>query len=176
MDFKDPKTLGPIIGIVIFLAVFSFRMSRARKQQPLKLEWMWVMPLFLVLAAGSLLWQFPPQGLEWLWLAVVFAIGGAIGWQRGRMMAITVDPTTHNLNQQASPAAMILLVGLVVIRLGLRSVLTEEANVLHITVNFVTDAFVILGVGLLTITRLEMFLRARKLLDQARAAKAASAV
>lgn len=173
MDFGDPKTVGPIIGIVIFLAIFGWRMSRARRQRPLKLEWMWVMPLILVLAAGSLLWQFRPQGLEWLWLALVFAVGGAIGWQRGRMMTITVDPETHDLNQQASPAAMILLVGLVAIRFGLRSVLTEEAGVLHLTVNFITDAFVVLAVGLLTITRLEMFLRARKLLAQARAAQAA---
>ena len=173
MDFGDPKTVGPIIGIVIFVAIFGFRMSRARQQRPLKLEWMWVMPLILILAAGSLLWQFRPQGLEWLWLALVFAIGGAIGWQRGRMMTITVDPETHNLNQQASPAAMILLVGLVAIRLGLRSVLTEEAGALHITVNFITDAFVILGVGLLGVTRLEMFLRARRLLSEARSAKAA---
>ena len=126
--------------------------------------------LILILLASSLLWQFPPQGMEWLWIALVFAVGGAVGWQRGRMMTITVDPVTHDLNQQASPAAMILLVGLVVIRLGLRSVLTEEASVLHLTVNFITDAFVILGVGLLTVTRLEMFLRARKLLIEARAA------
>lgn len=173
MDISDPKTLGPIIGIVIFLLIFGFRMTRARQPRPLKLEWMWVMPLILVVAAGSLLWQFRPVGLEWLWLALVFAIGGAIGWQRGRMMTITVDPETHNLNQQASPAAMILLVGLVAIRYGLRSVLTEEASVLHITVNFITDAFVILGVGLLGVTRLEMFIRARKLLGEARAARTA---
>ncbi|MBI5942265.1 MAG: DUF1453 family protein [Caulobacterales bacterium] len=170
MDFRDPKTVGPIIGIVIFLAIFSLRMMRSRQQRPLKLEWLWVTPAVLILMSGFLLWQFRPQGLEWLRLAVIFAIGGAIGWQRGRMMTITVDPATHDLNQQASPAAMILLVGLVAIRLGLRSVLTEEAGALHITVNFITDAFVILGVGLLGVTRLEMFLRARKLLSQARAA------
>lgn len=173
MDFSSPRTLGPIIGVVIFLAIFSLRMMRSRQQRPLKLEWLWVTPAVLVLLAGSLLWQFRPQGLEWLWLALIFAVGGAIGWQRGRMMTITVDPVTHDLNQQASPAAMFLLVGLVVIRMGLRSVLTEEASVLHLTVNFITDAFVVLAVGLLTVTRLEMFLRARKLLAEVRGARVA---
>lgn len=173
IDLKDPKTVGPIIGIVIFLVIFSFRLMRSRQQRRLKLEWLWITPTILVVLTGFLLWQFRPQGMEWLWLAVVLVIGGAIGWQRGRMMAITVDPQTHDLNQQASPAAMILLVGLVVIRFGLRSVLTEEASVLHLTVNFITDAFVVLAVGLLTVTRLEMFLRARKLLEQARAARTA---
>ena len=40
MDFGDPKTVGPIIGIVIFLVIFGFRMTQARQQRPLKLEWM----------------------------------------------------------------------------------------------------------------------------------------
>jgi hypothetical protein len=85
-------------------------------------------------------------------------------------MAITVDPQTHMLNQQASPAAMIFLVVLVAIRFGLRSVLTEEAGALHVSAAFVTDVFVVFAVGLLAVTRLEMFLRARRLLDEARAA------
>lgn len=173
MDGGGPEGIGPIIGVVIFLVIFGWRMSRARQQRPLKLEWLWVTPVVLILLTASLLWQFRPQGLEWLWLALVFAVGGAIGWQRGRMMTITVDPETHNLNQQASPAAMILLVGLVAVRYGLRSVLTEEAGALHITVNFITDAFVVLAVGLLTVTRVEMFLRARKLLAEVRGASAA---
>lgn len=173
MDFSNPQTFGPLIGIAIFLVIFGFRMTRARQQRRLRLEWLWITPVILIVLAGFLLWQFRPQGLEWLWLTVIFGIGGAIGWWRGRMMTITVDPVTHDLNQQASPAAMFLLVGLVVIRMGLRTVLTEEASVLHLTVNFITDAFVILAIGLLTVTRLEMFLRARKLLDEARALKAA---
>lgn len=170
MDFKDPQTVGPLIGVVIFLAIFSLRMMRSRQQRPLKLEWMWVMPVVLVTMTGLLIWQSPPHGVEWVWLAAVAAIGGAIGWQRGRMMTITVDPETHALNQQASPAAMILLLGLFAVRFGLRSVLTEEASVLHLSVAFITDAFVVLALGLLTVTRAEMYLRARKLLDQAKVA------
>lgn len=172
MDFSNPQTVGPIIGVVIFLAIFGLRMTRARQARPLKLEWMWVMPVFLLTMTSLLIWQSPPQGLEWLWLALVFALGGAIGWQRGRMMAITVDPVTHTLNQQASPAAMFLLLGLFALRFGLRSVLTEEASLLHLSVAFITDAFVVMALGLLTITRLEMFLRARNLLTEAKSAGA----
>lgn len=172
MDFRDPQTLGPIIGVAIFLAIFTFRMARGRQARPLKLEWMWVMPLFLVSMTALLIRQSPPQGMEWAWLALVFVLGGAIGWQCGRMMAITVDPVTHTLNQQASPAAMFLLLGLFAVRFGLRSVLTEEASVLHLSVAFITDAFVVMALGLLTVTRLEMFLRARRLLADAKSAGA----
>lgn len=168
MDFRDPETLGPIIGIVIVAAVMGFRLIRGQKPRPLKLEWMWLMPAVLVFVAGSLVWQMPPKGLEWLWLAIALLVGAAIGWQRGRMMAITVDPETHALNQQASPAAMIFLLGLVGVRYLLREGLQVEAQAWHLSVAFVTDVFVVFALGLLTVSRLEMFLRARRLLEAAR--------
>lgn len=170
MDFKDPQVVGPLIGIVVLIVVMGFRFSRANTARPLKLEWLWIMPAYLIAVSAFLLWQFPPQGLEWLWLTIAFAVGGALGWQRGRMMAITIDPETHTLSQTTSRAALFFLVALVALRFGLRSVLTEEAGVLHLSLAFLTDVFVIFAVGLLGVTRLEMFLRARTLLAKARAA------
>lgn len=170
MSALDRETIGPLIGIAVLVVVMSIRLLRGQKQRPLKLEWMWVMPLVLIALACALISQFPPQGLEWLWLTLAFGAGAALGWQRGRLMAITVDPQTHMLNQQASPAAMIFLVVLVAIRFGLRSVLSEEAGALHLSAAFLTDVFVVFAVGLLAVTRLEMFLRARRLLEDARAA------
>lgn len=172
MDFRDPETLGPIIGIAIVAVVMGFRLTRGQKQRPLKLEWLWVTPAVLVLVAGSLVWQMPPRGLEWFWLTVALLIGAAIGWQRGRMMTITVDPETHALNQQASPAAMIFLLALVGIRYLLREGLQAEAQAWHLSVAFVTDVFVVFALGLLTVSRLEMLLRARRLLVAARASAA----
>jgi NAD/NADP transhydrogenase beta subunit len=169
----SPQTIGPLIGIVVFGAVMAFRFSRARKARPLKLEWMWVLPAVLVLATASLLWQMPPHGFEWAWLVLAFAIGGAIGWYRGRMMTITVDPATHDLNQQASPAALIFLVALVAVRYALREGLSAEAQAWHLSAAFLTDVFVVFAMGLLSVTRLEMFIRARRLLTDARAAKTA---
>lgn len=164
------QSLGPLIGIGVAAAFMIFRLTRAQKARPLKLEWMWILPLVLLLATAALLWQMPPSGLEWLGLAVAFAIGGGVGWQRGRMMKITVDPETHALNQQASPAAIIFLVALVAVRYGLREGLSAEAEAWHLSAAFLTDVFVVFAMGLLTVTRLEMFIRARRLLADARAA------
>lgn len=166
----SPQTMGPLIGVGVAAAFMIFRLTRARKSKPLKLEWLWVLPLVLLLATGALLWQMPPRGLEWLWLALAFALGGAIGWQRGRMMKITVDPETHDLNQQASPAAIIFLVALVAVRHGLREGLSAEAEAWHLSAAFLTDVFVVFAMGILSVTRLEMFLRARRLLADAKAA------
>lgn len=173
IDFKDPNVIGPLIGVVVLVAVMGLRLARANTARPLKLEFLWIMPVFILAMAGLLMWQMPPQGVEWLWLVVALAAGGAVGWQRGRMMAITVDPETHNLSQTQSRAAVFFLVALVAVRFGLRSLLTEEAAALHLSLAFVTDVFVVFAVGLLGVTRLEMFIRARRLLTEARAAKAA---
>lgn len=169
MNFQDPQTLGLLIGGVIFAAIMAFRFARVRQARPLKLEWLWLTPTLLIAGAVVLMWRMPPHGLEWLWLAVAVGVGAIIGWQRGRMMKITVDPETHALNQQASPAALIFLLALFVVRRVLDTALHAEAQAWHLSAAFVTDVFLVFAVGLLTATRAEMFVRARRLLDAARA-------
>jgi len=171
VNFRDPQVISTAIAIVVVITVMAFRFSRANTARPLKLEFLWIMPAWLIAVTAFLLWQMPPHGSEWLLLAVAFVIGGALGWQRGRMMAITVDPETHTLSQTTSRAALFFLVGLIALRFGLRTVLTEEASILHLSIAFVTDVFVVFAVGLLGVTRLEMYLRASRLLAQARAAR-----
>lgn len=172
IDLKDPNVIGPLIGVLVLVAVMGFRLARANTARPLKIEFLWIMPAYLVAVTGFLLWQMPPRGLEWLWLVVAFLIGAGLGWQRGRMMAIDIDPETHTLSQTQSRAAVLFLIALVAVRFGLRSVLTGEASALHLSLAFVTDVFVVFAVGLLGVTRLEMFIRARRLLTEARAARA----
>lgn len=168
----DWQTIGPLIGISIALFFMTLRLFRARQAKPLRLEWLWVMPAILLLAAGALIWQMPPRGLEWLWLAVALGVGAGVGWQRGRMMTITVDPETHALNQQASPAAIVFLIALVGVRYLLKEGLSAEAEAWHLSAAFLTDVFVVFAVGLLTATRVEMFVRARRMLAEARTARA----
>jgi hypothetical protein len=57
---------------------------------------------------------------------------------------------------------------LIIVRQGLRL----EASTLGFNLAFVTDLLVVFALGLFAATRLEMYLRARRLLDQARAAGA----
>jgi membrane protein CcdC involved in cytochrome C biogenesis len=86
------------------------------------------------------------------------------------MMTITVDPETHELNQSASPLAILFLLGLMVVRIGMKEGLAAEASTLHLSAAFLTDVFVVFAMGLLTVTRVEMFIRARRMLDEARSA------
>ncbi len=174
MDHQNQKLISYFIYGVIIALVFFFRMRRLTQERRLKLELMWIMPAFMVAAMVALFLQFPPHGMDWLWLGAVFAVGAAIGWWRGKLIPIAIDPETHLLNTKPSPAALIFLLGLFVVRFGLRAYLESQASALHLSIALLTDGFVVLAVGLFAVSRLEMALRAWNLLKAARAAKAAA--
>ena len=167
----DPKLMPYIIGLPIMATVLFFRFRGVGQDRPLKVELMWIVPTILIVMAGLLTWVSHPVGVQWLWLVAAFAVGGAIGWWRGRLVAISVDPQTHALTSRTSQLAMLFLVALIAIRFGLRGVIEANAAKLGMNLNLVGDIFVVFAVGLLGMTRLEMFLRAMKLLNEARAGK-----
>lgn len=170
----DPKLMPYLIGLPIMATVLFFRFRGVGRDQPLKVELMWIWPTLLIVMAGLLTWVSHPAGAQWLWLAAAFAVGGAIGWWRGKLMAITVDPETHALTSRTSRVAMLFLLGIIAVRYGLREVIDANAASLGMNINLVSDLFVVFAVGLLGMTRLEMFLRAMRLLGEARAAKSAA--
>ncbi|MDQ0463153.1 hypothetical protein QO010_000901 [Caulobacter ginsengisoli] len=164
-----------LIGLPIMALVLFFRFRRVGQDRPLKVEWMWIVPTIMIVMAGLLTWVTKPAGQQWLWLASAAVVGGAIGWYRGKLMAITVDPETHALTSRTSQLAMLFLLALIAVRFGLRAVIDEYAAQWHVSINLVSDAFVVFAVGLLGVTRLEMFLRAMKLLAEARSQRPSSA-
>jgi hypothetical protein len=161
---------GIVIAIVLFLRLRS--MNRERR---LKLEFMWVLPAIMIATMVALFLQFPPHGMDWVWLGVIFLVGGSIGWLRGKLIPISIDPDTHLLNTKPSPAAIIFLLALFVIRFALKALLEAEASTWHLNAVLLTDGFVVLGVGLFAVSRIEMALRAWGLLRAARASSAAAA-
>ena len=163
-----------LIGGVIFVLIMAWRLRSMSQTRPLRLELLWVTPaVFVALTALTLAPQ-PPQGIEWAYLGVALAIGGAFGWWRGKLMRITIDPETHALNVRASPAGMIFIVAIIAVRFALRGVAMDQASSLHLSVGVITGAFMAFAVGLFGVQRLEMFLRASRMLGDARAAKASA--
>jgi len=151
------------LGLV--LIVMALRMRGMSRMRPLKLGSLWIVPAIYLAVT---IWMFvllPPVG--WVAIASVGAllIGAAVGWQRGKMMHIHVDPETHALNQKASPAAMFFLVILIVVRTGARSLLGAES---HVSPAMLTDPLIAFALGMFTLTRLEMYLRAKRLLEEVR--------
>jgi len=170
------SSIQPLLFVIPLVALaLLVRLRRMAKARPLKLEMLWITPVIFTGLAALTLSQYPPTGFDIVWLLVALALGGVLGWYRGRAMTITVDPETHVLNQQASPWAMLFLIALIAVRVGLRTMLIGEASALHLSVALITDAFMALAVGLFGVQRLEMWLRGRRLLAEAKASRAPQA-
>ena len=163
-----PAPNGPLsyaIPIAIVVIVLALRMRRMGQMRPLKLETLWVVPALYLVIGALMFWSLPPTGWVAMASAVAILIGAAVGWQRGKMMQIHVDPETHALNQKASPAAMFFLIALIVIRSGARAVLGQTGG---ISPAMLTDPLIAFALGMFTMTRVEMYLRAKRLLEEAR--------
>jgi membrane protein CcdC involved in cytochrome C biogenesis len=156
-------SLAITIGIIVI--VMGLRMRRMGQMRPLNLNSLWIVPALYLVVAALMFFQLPPTGWVAIASAAALAVGAAVGWQRGKMMHIHVDPETHALNQKASPAAMIFLIALIVVRTTARSVLGQESD---ISPAMLTDPLIAFALGMFSLTRLEMYLRAKRLLEEAR--------
>lgn len=150
------------ITAVVIAVVLAFRWRRMSRVTPLKLERLWVFPALYAVIAVATLVSLPPVGWGWAFCVLALIVGAVLGWQRGKFMRITVDPVTHQLNQTGSPAAMLFLVALVIVRSAARGL--GGATVLHLSAAAMTDMLVALALGLFTATRIEMYVRAKRML------------
>jgi hypothetical protein len=158
----DGQTLGPLIGIGVAMAFLIFRMSTG-KARPLNAATMWIVPGLLLAGFIAFTWSLHLPVIDDLWLALALAAGSALGWLRGRMMPIHLDPETGRPMVKVSPAALIFIVGLIAARYGLKQFVESHAAAWHANPMLIADGFMAFAVGLLGVARIEMFLRAQKL-------------
>ena len=153
------------VTIAIIAVVMALRLRRMGQMRPLKLGNLFIVPILYLVVAAIMFVQLPPTGWVAIACALALAIGAAVGWQRGKMMHIHVDPETHALNQKASPAAMFFLIGLIVVRMAARGMLGQNSGV---SPAMLTDPLIAFALGMFTVQRIEMYLRAKRLLEEAR--------
>jgi membrane protein CcdC involved in cytochrome C biogenesis len=153
------------ITIGIIVVVMAMRLRRAGQMRPLKLGSLWIVPVLYLAVAAIMFAQLPPTGWVAIASAAALLIGAAVGWQRGKMMHIHVDPETHALNQKASPAAMLFLVALIVVRMLARGIIGAEGAV---SPAMLTDPLIAFALGMFTLQRVEMYVRAKRLLQETR--------
>jgi hypothetical protein len=157
----------PLLVPLIAAAILIARNARGRR---LRIERLWIYPAVIGALALLLVAASPPTSpLVIAALIAVTALGAGIGWYRGRFTHIEINPETHELTSRTSPAGIVLILVLFIVRYGLRSYLEgPDAAALHLGIVQVTDGFILFAVGLLAAQRTEVWLRARKLLAAAR--------
>src|SRR5437762_10519427 len=151
------------IGIIVI--VMALRLRRMGQMRPLKLGSLWIVPALYLIVAALMFAQLPPTGWVAIASAVGLILGAGLGWQRGKMMHIHVDRKTNALNQKASPAAMFFLITLVIVRTGARGVIGQTSGV---SPAMLTDPLIAFALGMFSVQRIEMYLRAKRLLEEAR--------
>jgi hypothetical protein len=158
-----PEWLHYLVPAVIFVLIFGARARNLSKVRPLKIERLWIVPAIFLVVSAAMLVEYPPSPLGWGACLLGLGLGAALGWQRGRMMQISVDPETHSLSQKGSVAAILFLLAIVAVRAAARA----EAQAFHLDVGLVTDVLIVFALGLFGVQRLEMYLRATRLLQEA---------
>ena len=168
MSPQDGQTWGPIIGIGVAVVVMTLR-ARSGKAKPMNYITLWIIPLLLLAGLVSLTVFSHLHPIDYLWVLAGLAAGSALGWQRGRMMPIHVDPDTGKPMVKTSMAALAFILGLMAVRLLLRNFFEGNAAAWHINPMLISDVFLAFAVGLLGMSRIEMFIRARRLVTEHRA-------
>jgi hypothetical protein len=157
--------LTAVLPFVIIAVVVGLRLRSMSRERPLKIETLWVVPVIYLVLVGWMLFALPPTVAGWALVAVGIVIGAVLGWHRAKMIRIERNPETGELRQKASPLAMLLLVALIVLKLGARAIFGETAATQPgSSAMLLTDAFIGFALGLLSATRLELYLRAKQVL------------
>jgi hypothetical protein len=165
-------TLTSVAVWVLIIAMVVVRNLRPRR---LRVELLWVWPSVILLLIAGYFFRFPPKGLaDVVGLIVGFMIGAALGWWRGGFTRIEVDPATGTAIAQASPLGVLIIVALFAVRTGVRYAVAQSGPMLPASVESVTGWLLALAVGLRVVQQLEIWLRARRLMAEAKTkAKAA---
>ncbi len=161
---------------LIALPFIYRRMRKLSRPQPLKLGRLWIRPAIILIICAAVLFL-PQPGthivrhfslMDWSWLALAGAVGAVAGWHFGRVMKIEVHPEDGTLITTGGQAALLVLAGLIFVRLGLRAGLALEAEAWHLDAILISDALIVFTAALFTMRSLEMFLRARRVMQGAR--------
>ena len=150
-----------VIAIVVVLAI-----RRNMRGRRVRVETLWVFPAILIAMSAAILSAEPALNYPAIiGVIAAFLAGAAVGWQRGRFTRINLDPATHTLMSQASPIGLMILGVLFVIRLGLRGYVAQMRDP-QLTV-LMTDGLLLFAVGMISLQRVEMWIRCRKMLAEA---------
>ncbi|MFT3965704.1 MAG: DUF1453 family protein [Sphingobium sp.] len=159
--------VGKLVIFAITALVLSLRLRQVGKDRPFRLDRLWIVPALYGAVALLAFHHAPPHGIAWFYCLIAFALGGVLGWYRGALVAIHVDPRTHELGQRTSPAAMLFVLAIVLVRLGARTLAVEMGVGDHMLL-VISDVLIAFALGFLPVQRLEMGLRAARLLRDAR--------
>jgi len=176
----DSQT-AQILPYLVPLLVIAFIVRRNLRPRQLRVERLWVMPVILfVIIAASFEKGIPTSPIVLSVLPIALVLGALAGWYRGRLTHISVDPVTHDLTSKASPWGIVLIAVLFIGRMAMRVYFEQGDGAtrghLSDAATAAADGLLVFSLGLICAQRLELWIRAQRLLSEAIAAKATGEV
>lgn len=154
------------IPIAVIVLVVALRARRVGQDRPFNIRWFWVLPVIALVGIGAALAVRPPAPLGWAALLGGLVLGVPLGWQRAKLTHIGRDPVTGALTIRHSAAAMMLLMGVIVLKqmanYEMREVGADHAAWLALA----SDALMGFALGSILTFRGELYLRGRAILAQ----------
>jgi hypothetical protein len=163
------ETLAPFVGL---LALVAFVLWRNRRPRRLRVNRLWIIPALVTAGVGAgVFFGRPPIGYHWVEIVLSLlgiGLGALAGWRRGKFMRIAVDPATDTVTAHASPAGVLFILGLLALRRALQ--FEVETGVVPLPFNpaALIEPLLYFAAATVVAQRLEMWLRARRLLAEAR--------
>jgi membrane protein CcdC involved in cytochrome C biogenesis len=152
------------IPYIVMAVAIIFMIRRNLRSRRIRAETLWVFPVILLAIAGLTVAQNPPHDATGVAILAAGAVGGAVaGWYRGKFTHISLDAETGELTGKGSAIGLIIILGLLVARYAIRTWATTHPDKGGIAIA-VADAAFLFGFATLIVSRLEMWLRCRKLM------------
>lgn len=171
------KELLPYLGPLLIIALVASRFFRAQKPQRIKPGRLWIGPLIVAVPMAFVLWSAPRTDILAVALfAAALLIGLGLGYLRALHQKFSIDPETGNVMSQASPIAMIIFVGLFMVRFALNRWMNQGASPTMGTppspqLLLYTDAMLFFAFGMVSASAWEIWRRTRPLVVEHRAAQ-----
>ncbi len=172
MSADGLESWAPFLVLLLAVVIVLIRNRRPRR---LRVNRLWIIPALVTVGVGmGVYFGRPPIGYHWVDVVlclVALVLGAAAGWWRGKFMRINVDPESETVTAQASPLGLLLILGLLAVRRFVQFEVETGAVPLPFKPAALIEPLLYFAVATVVVQRLEMWLRARKLLREARAGR-----
>ncbi|WP_420381746.1 hypothetical protein [Novosphingobium sp.] len=163
---EHPEQWQSYLPFIIIALVLAIRLRRINRERRMHLGRLLVAPTIIVVAAGYLIAAATPDLVGLGIAAGAMLVGAGVGWQRARFMKIAYDPATDIFMMKQSPAAVLFLVAIMLVR---RVVLAElpvshfGADVSLARAMWPIDGLIGFGLAMVIAHNAELYLRARRM-------------
>lgn len=162
-----PHDIQLYLPVLVVIAMIALRWRRMMRPQRLRVASLPIGPILVAAGIAAFLATRPAPSVSHVAELVAIAlVGGAVGWIRARLSRVEFDSTSGMVTLRGTPYGILLLVGLIALRSGLRIAAIQHPE-WGIDVSHATDFLLFFAFGLVAGYAAELYLAAGRARRQA---------